>query len=172
MLKELTLDHLVKKAHAKSMITTVEKVLFLKRIDLFSQISSEDLAQIAQITEELQIEEGEDVFLEGEPGNTLFFTVNGQVRIHRGGTILATLGERSVFGEMSLLDMEPRSATVTVVEDVTLLRIEREDFNDILAEKAEIAQGIIKVLSQRLRRTLNMNVSEDKKNANEEAKAG
>ena len=57
------------------MITTVEKVLFLKRIDLFSQISSEDLAQIAQITEEVHIEEGEDVFQEGEPGNTLFFTV-------------------------------------------------------------------------------------------------
>ena len=171
-MSELELDNMRKKSHAAIMITTVEKVLFLKRIDLFSQISSEDLAQIAQITEELQIEEGEDVFLEGEPGNTLYFTVNGQVRIHRGGTTLATLGERSVFGEMSLLDMEPRSATVTVVEDVTLLRIEREDFNDILAEKAEIAQGIIKVLSQRLRRTLNMNVSEDKKTPGQAAKAG
>ena len=144
------------------MITTVEKVLFLKRIDLFSQISSEDLAQIAQITEEIHIEEGEEVFHEGEPGNTLFFIVDGQVRIHRGGTTLATLGERSVFGEMSLLDMEPRSATVTVVSDVTLLRIERDDFHDILAEKAEIAQGIIVVLSRRLRRTLNMNVSQDR----------
>ncbi|MBL91271.1 MAG: cyclic nucleotide-binding protein [Myxococcales bacterium] len=158
------------------MITTVEKVLFLKRIDLFSQIASEDLAQIAQITEEMHIEEGEEVFHEGEPGNTLFFIVDGHVRIHRGGTTLATLGERSVFGEMSLLDMEPRSATVTVVDDVTLLRIERDDFHDILAEKAEIAQGIIMVLSRRLRRTLNMNVSEDVKPETEEnnpaAKAG
>ena len=158
------------------MITTVEKVLFLKRIDLFSQIASEDLAQIAQITEEMHIEEGEEVFHEGEPGNTLFFIVDGHVRIHRGGTTLATLGERSVFGEMSLLDMEPRSATVTVEDDVTLLRIERDDFHDILAEKAEIAQGIIMVLSRRLRRTLNMNVSEDVKPETEEnkpaAKAG
>ena len=152
------------------MITTVEKVLFLKRIDLFSQIVSEDLAQIAQITEEMHIEEGEEVFHEGEPGNTLFFIVDGQVRIHRGGTTLATLGERSVFGEMSLLDMEPRSATVTVVDDVTLLRIERDDFHDILAEKAEIAQGIIMVLSRRLRRTLNMNVSEDVKPETKESK--
>lgn len=153
------------------MITTVEKVLFLKRIDLFSQISSEDLAQIAQITEEIHIEEGEEVFHEGEPGNTLFFIVDGQVRIHRGGTTLATLGERSVFGEMSLLDMEPRSATVTVVSDVTLLRIERDDFHDILAEKAEIAQGIIVVLSRRLRRTLSMNVSQDRSKGSK-AKAG
>ena len=152
------------------MITTVEKVLFLKRIDLFSQIVSEDLAQIAQITEEMHIEEGEEVFHEGETGNTLFFIVDGQVRIHRGGTTLATLGERSVFGEMSLLDMEPRSATVTVVDDVTLLRIERDDFHDILAEKAEIAQGIIMVLSRRLRRTLNMNVSEDVKPETKESK--
>ena len=129
------------------------------------------MAQIAQITEEIHIEEGEEVFHEGEPGNTLFFIVDGQVRIHRGGTTLATLGERSVFGEMSLLDMEPRSATVTVVSDVTLLRIERDDFHDILAEKAEIAQGIIVVLSRRLRRTLSMNVSQDRPKGSK-AKAG
>ena len=144
------------------MISTVEKVLFLKRIELFSQISGEDLAQIAQITDEVHFDDVEDIFQEAEPGATLYFIVSGQINIHRGGHGLSLMGEREVFGEMSLLDSEPRSATATAVGDVTLLKIERDDFNEILAEKPEIAQGIIRVLSYRLRKTLSMNVSKDK----------
>ena len=136
------------------MISTVEKVLFLKSIDLFSQIPGEDLAQIAQITDEVDFGEGERLFSEGETGETLYFIVRGQVRVHRGDKELAVLGERQVFGEMSLLDSEPRSASISAVSDVELLRIDRDDFNEILSEKPEIAQGIIKVLSRRLRDTL------------------
>jgi hypothetical protein len=138
------------------MISTVEKVLFLKSIDLFSQISGEDLAQIAQITDEMTAEEGDEIFKEGEPGDTLYFIVNGTVRVHTDGNELARLSERQVFGEMALLDSEPRSAAIEALTDLTLLKIQRDDFNDILAEKSEVAQGIIKVLSRRLRRTSGM----------------
>lgn len=136
------------------MISTVEKVLFLKSIDLFSQIPSEDLAQIALITDELQVEEGDEVFHEGDLGDALYFVIDGTVRIHSGADELALLGERQVFGEMSLLDSEPRSASASAVSDLTLLKIQRDDFHEILAEKSEIAQGIIKVLTRRLRNTL------------------
>ncbi len=138
------------------MISTVEKVLFLKSIDLFSQIPGEDLSQIAQITDEIRFEEGEEVFHEGDPGDTLYFVIDGRVRVHRSGVDIAVLGERQVFGEMSLLDSEPRSASVNAVTDLTLLKITRDDFNEILAEKGEIAQGIIKVLTRRLRSTLDL----------------
>ena len=60
---------------------------------------------------------------------------------------------RQVVGEMALLDSEPRSASVTALTPLTLLTLVRDDFNEILAEKAEIAQGIIKVLTRRLRAT-------------------
>jgi CRP/FNR family transcriptional regulator, cyclic AMP receptor protein len=138
------------------MISTVEKVLFLKSIDLFSQVPGEDLAQIAHITDELHYEEGDDIFREGEPGDSLFLVIEGKVRVHRGGHALAELGQRQVFGEMALLDSEPRSASVSAVSDLTLLKIARDDFNEILAEKGEIAQGIIKVLTRRLRNTLSL----------------
>lgn len=133
------------------MISTVEKVLFLKGVDLFSAIPGEDLSQIAQIADEVELESGETVVKEGDHGDSLYLIVSGTVRVHRGATEIATLGERQVFGEMALLDSEPRSASVTATTDVTLLRIHQEDFADILAEKSEIAQGIIKVLSRRLR---------------------
>lgn len=138
------------------MITTVEKVLFLKSIDLFSQIPGEELSQIALITDEVMFDAGDEIFREGEPGQTLFFILEGRVRIHSAGVTedLATLGERAVFGEMALLDSEPRSASATSVTDLVCLKIERDDFNEILAEKGEIAQGIIKVLTRRLRDTL------------------
>ena len=136
------------------MISTVEKVLFLKSIDLFSQIPGEDLSQIAQITDEVHYEEGEAIFAEGDPGDTLFFVIDGKVRIHTAGDELAVLGERQVFGEMALLDSEPRSASASAISDITLLKIQRDDFNEILAEKSEIAQGIIKVLTRRVRSNL------------------
>lgn len=141
------------------MISTVEKVLFLKSIDLFSQIPGEDLSQIAQITDEVRFQEGDEIFLEGAPGDTLYFIIQGEVRIHHGRQEVAVLGERQVFGEMALLDSEPRSASVSAVCDLTLLKIVREDFNEILAEKVEIAQGIIKVLTRRLRDTLSRNAA-------------
>jgi CRP-like cAMP-binding protein len=146
------------------MISTVEKVLFLKSIDLFSQIPGEDLSQIAQITDEVHYEEGDEIFHEGDPGDSLYLVIEGRVRVHKGGHDLAVLGERQVFGEMSLLDSEPRSASVGAMTDLTLLKIARDDFNEILAEKAEIAQGVIKVLTRRLRNTLSLSTDDDEDN--------
>jgi CRP-like cAMP-binding protein len=133
------------------LLSTVEKVLFLKSIDLFSQIPGEDLAQVALIATEEAREQGEEIFAEGEAGDALYLVLDGQVRVHRGDRMIAELGERECFGEMAILDASPRSATVTAVQDTNLLKISREDFQEIMSEKPEIALGIIRVLSQRLR---------------------
>jgi len=133
------------------MITTVEKVLFLKSIDLFRGLPGEELATIAEIAEEEPFAAGDPVFAEGEPGDALYLLVEGAVKVHRGGEQLAQLGARDVFGEMAVLDSQPRSASVTVLKDAVLLKIGRDDFRDILQERPEIGMGIIQVLSRRLR---------------------
>jgi CRP-like cAMP-binding protein len=133
------------------MLSTVEKVLFLKSIELFSQIPGEDLAQVALIATEETREANEEVMREGDSGDALYLVLEGQVRVHRGDKEIARLGERECFGEMAILDASPRSATVTAVTEITLLKIGREEFQEIMAEKPEIALGIIKVLSRRLR---------------------
>jgi CRP-like cAMP-binding protein len=133
------------------MITTVEKVLFLKSVDLFRALPGEELSQIAEIAEEQPFAAGEQVFAEGEPGDALYLVVEGSVQIHQGQRQLAQLGARDVFGEMAVLDSEPRSASVTALKDAVLLKIARDDFRDILQERPEIGMGIIKVLSRRLR---------------------
>ena len=133
------------------MISTVEKVLFLKGVDLFKTIPGEELSYLAQITEEVEYAPAQMVVKEGDQGDAMYLIVDGQVKVHRGEHTLAELGQKQCFGEMSILDAEPRSATVTSLTDLTLLKIQRDDFTEILAEKPEISQGIIKVLTRRLR---------------------
>jgi CRP-like cAMP-binding protein len=135
------------------MISTVEKVLFLKSIDLFRALPSEELAQIAEIAEEQPLAKGDQVFAEGEPGDALYLIVEGKVKVHKGDKELARMGVRDVFGEISVLDSEPRSAAVSAIEDAVLLKIGRDDFRDILSERPEIAMGVMKVLTRRLRET-------------------
>lgn len=134
-----------------SMISNVEKVLFLKKIDLFRRIRGDDLARIAEIAEEYSYDQGDLIFSEGDMGDALYLIVSGKVKIHKGDAQLAELGERQCFGEIAILDAEPRSASVTSLAPLLALRIKREDFGEIMQQKPEIAQGVIKVLCGRLR---------------------
>ena len=134
------------------MLSTVERVLFLKSVDLFSAIPGNDLARIAAVTEELHLEEGEQFIRQGENGDALFPIIEGSARVHvRSIGDVATLGERELVGEMSILDAEPRNADCFAQGNVTLLKLRKAEFDDIMAEKPEIARGIIKVLTDRLR---------------------
>jgi len=76
------------------MLTVVEKVLFLKSVELFSEIPGEDLAQVAVISAEEERELGESLVLEGDVGDALYIVLEGKVRVHRGERHIAELGER------------------------------------------------------------------------------
>ncbi len=133
------------------MLSTVEKVLFLKSIDLFSQIPGDSLAQIALIATEESRDVGEQIGVEGEFGDALYLVVEGKLRVHHRDRQATELGEREYFGETSILESLPGPASVTALSATHLLKISREDFQEIMLEKPEIALGIIKVLSRRLR---------------------
>jgi len=133
------------------MISTIEKVLFLKSVDLFKDIPGEDLARVAEIATEVPFEKDERIITEGEMGDCLYLVLEGSVRVLAGEQEVACLGEKQCFGEMAILDSEPRSASVDACEDVFLLKITQDDFYEMMAERSDIAQGIIKVLTGRLR---------------------
>jgi hypothetical protein len=135
-------------------MTTVEKVLFLKGIDLFSALAGEDLAEIARIAEEVARDQGEAILTEGEHGDALYFIIDGRVAVQKGGKTLAELGQRDVLGEMALLDPGPRSASAVALSDVTMLSIGREDFDDIMRDRPEVPIGVMKVLVRRMRATM------------------
>jgi len=136
------------------MISTVEKVLFLKKVDLFSKIPGEDLAKVAEIVKETSFEAGEQIIREGDMGDCLYLIIEGEVDVVAGERQLACLGLSECFGEMSLLDSEPRSACVVAKTDVALLKIEQDDFYEMMTERPEVAQGVISVLTRRLREAI------------------
>ncbi|MCB9598156.1 MAG: cyclic nucleotide-binding domain-containing protein [Sandaracinaceae bacterium] len=133
------------------MRTTLEKVLALKSARVFSQVEAEDLAAMAHAAEEHAFDAGATIVEEGEVGDVLFLLLSGRVTVQRSGTTLATLGPGETFGEMAVLDAEPRSATVVAEEATECLAIASDDFYDVLREQSEIAEGVIRVLTHRLR---------------------
>ena len=134
-----------------SMYSTLEKTIILKSVELFKSIPAENLSKVAQITEEVNFNTDEPIFSEGDYGDSLFIVVNGKVKIHKGVQELALLEKGACLGEMALLDDEPRSADATITEESTLFKIEREGFYEVMAGQTVIMQGIIKLLTGRLR---------------------
>ena len=130
---------------------TVEKILFLRNVPLFSGMPPGELGRLAGIAEEVVYSAGSSIIGQGEHGDTMFLIVEGEVRIYRGEMELAVLKEKDYFGEMSILDGEPRSASVTALSDCLLLRISQADFHEILSGHFEAALAIIRTLTRRLR---------------------
>lgn len=134
-----------------AMLSIIEKVLILKSVDMFSQTPDEVLADVADLLEEMEISEGEMIFKKGDLGDSMYVIVDGKVGVYDEGRLLNYLGEHDVFGEMALLDPEPRLASVTAVEPTRLFRLDQSPFYQLMAERPEVATGIIRLLTRRLR---------------------
>ena len=133
------------------MLTTVEKVIFLQEVDIFESTSTEDLAHIAAITEEIELKKDYIIFKEGEFPDAMYMVIEGTVKLERDNQLVMIAKYKDVFGTWALFDDEPRVVTATTVEDSRLLKIEKEDFIDLLADYVQITQGILKTMVKRLR---------------------
>ena len=129
----------------------IEKVLLLKSLNLFKDTPENVLADLAPLMKEIQYEQRTEIFKEGEIGDCMYIIQQGNIKIHKGTTTLAILKEKEVFGELSLLDADTRSASVTADTDCTLYKIDQEPFYELMDERPEVAKGFIKILCQRLR---------------------
>ena len=129
----------------------VEKVLLLKSLNIFKDTPENILADLAPLMQELQYDPGVEIFKEGDTGDCMYVIKQGNIRIHKGETTLAILKDKEVFGELSLLDAETRSASATTETECALYKIDQEPFYELLDERPEVARGFIKILSQRLR---------------------
>ena len=106
-----------------TMFTVLERITTLKKIDLFSNIPSKILYHVSQITEEVEFLEGETIFTEGDFGDHMLVIAKGKVRIHKGEKTIVEMNDGACFGEMAILDGEPRSADATALEDCILFKI-------------------------------------------------
>lgn len=140
------------------MNSNAEVVDLLKGVELFSSLSNEQLDVIAQVALEKTYSKEETIILEDDDSYQAFFLIaSGEVKVYMTGTdgretILALLGKGDFFGEMSLLDGEPRSASVRSVVSANLLIIRREDFLQQIAKFPDLAMSLLMELSRRLRK--------------------
>ncbi|MCS5614467.1 MAG: cyclic nucleotide-binding domain-containing protein, partial [Candidatus Marinimicrobia bacterium] len=155
LLKTLPINQYLLDSKQLSMYSTLEKALILKSIDLFETIPSEELIRVAQIADEEQFETDSLLFEEGDFGDSMYIVANGKVRVHKGERTIVELEKGACVGEMALLDQEPRSADVTVNADTTLLKITQDGFYELMSSNMEIMHGIVKLITNRLRKATN-----------------
>jgi CRP-like cAMP-binding protein len=137
----------------RKLLLTIEKMLLLKGVSLFSHVPDPILFEIATIVKDETVLEGKLILQKDEVGDCMYIIASGRVRIHDGAQAIAWLGEKDVFGELALLDSEPRNASATAVEETYLLRLDQNTFYELISDYPEVLRGIIRVLTQRLRDT-------------------
>jgi CRP-like cAMP-binding protein len=128
------------------------RVEHLLRVPLFAECTDQEVARIAAIARTLETPAGTVVTEMGGPGDFFFFIIDGQVSVQSAAGVGDPLRPGDFFGEMSLLDGEPRSATVTATTDLRLLVIDHTHFWRLLNDTPDLVRSIFKVLSRRVRR--------------------
>ena len=124
----------------------------LRRVPLFADCTDEELTRIVAISRTVEMPVGTVVTEIGKPGDAFFFIVDGQVSVETPAGVGDPLRPGDFFGEMSLLDGEPRSARVTATTSLRLLVIDGANFWRLLHDTPDLVRRIFKVLTRRVRR--------------------
>lgn len=137
------------------MLTTMEKILFLRKVPIFDGLSPDELKAISYTLTEEEVSPDQVVFRQGDIGDRMYIIVSGKVAVVRetpsGEETLATLRPMDFFGEMAVFDNDVRSATVKAMTSAVLLVVHRERLNQLMGDSEEIGLQVIRVLSSRLR---------------------
>jgi CRP-like cAMP-binding protein len=135
------------------MLTVIEKVKLLLDVDILAQSTSEELAYIAAIAEEEELPPGAVIFRTGDLPDAMFIVLSGRIQMVRGGSdgIELEVGPGEAIGAWALFDDQPRALTAKTLDTCRLLRIDREEFFDVLSDHLGITQGIFKTLVRRIR---------------------
>jgi len=128
------------------------KVELLQGVSLFSACSGRELTRIASLADEIAVPEGRVLIRQGRPGREFFVIVEGKAKVSARGKKATIIGPGAGFGEMSLLDQGPRSATVTAQSDMYLLVLDSRSFFSLIEEVPSVAQKIFRVMAARLRK--------------------
>ena len=127
------------------------KLELLGNVPLFRACSKRDLRRVAALAEELDVPEGKVLTKQGEPGWEFFVIADGRAKATIRGRASASLRRGSFFGEMSLLDGGPRTATVTAETDMQLLVLSSRSFSSLIEEVPSVGRRVLQVMAERLR---------------------
>jgi CRP/FNR family transcriptional regulator, cyclic AMP receptor protein len=126
------------------------KVDSLRRAPLFSDLSKDELQQLAKVTEDLEVEEGKVLCREGEPAQEFFVIIDGEVEVTRQGRRLSTLSDGDFFGEIALLEDIPRTATVTATKPLRFFVLTRQAFWSTVDRNPQVERKVLRALAKRV----------------------
>ncbi len=129
----------------------LDRVNALKTIPLLAGLPHSDLEQLAKKVAEVRHAQGNEIIKEGTSGSSVFLIIEGRCEVRRGNNLIRELKVGEFFGELSILDPAPRTATVRAVESSVLLMLEGYDFRTALKSSMQMSQRLIVVLAERLR---------------------
>lgn len=134
---------------------SIETMTILSQLPLFGELTTRQLAELADVVRWEVVAPGTPIVAQDEPGSAMYVIESGAVRVEAAGPtgprLLGQLGRGELFGEMALFEDDVRSATVTATARTRLGRIERADFEDLVEEVPGIALALCRVLSRRVR---------------------
>ena len=134
-------------------VPLVERVIFLRKVPLFEALPPQELEPIAAVAEEEDFSEGELLAVRGEPGDTLYVIVDGQVQVLGADEReLAVRGPGDFIGEMAVISSKPRAASLVAMSDVRVLELHKPAFEAILRERPETALAMMRILCDLLAR--------------------
>jgi CRP/FNR family transcriptional regulator, cyclic AMP receptor protein len=123
----------------------------LRRAPLFEGLSRKELAQLARVSEDMEIPQGQVLTKEGEIGHEFFVILDGEARVTRQGRKVANIGPGSAFGELALLEKAPRNATVVADSDMELVVLGQREFAGLIDEVPGFARKLLAGMAHRLR---------------------
>jgi CRP/FNR family transcriptional regulator, cyclic AMP receptor protein len=129
-----------------------QKIDLLKKVHLFSNLSQRHLGEIAKHADQVQVEKGRVLVQQGKIGWEFIFIVEGKARVEKDGKVIRQLSKGDFFGEISLIDGEPRTSSVIAETNMTLLIVHKPSFDHLLEKIPGLQRKILISLCQYLRR--------------------
>lgn len=143
------------------MTTHSTALAILQRNYLFHELSESSLKHVADVATRRNVAKGSVIFSQGDPGDALYGIASGRVRISAAGSagqevFLSIMEPGDTFGEIAVCDDLPRTASVTALDDTSLIVIKRRDFLELIENEPKLAINLLKLLCARLRWTSNL----------------
>jgi CRP-like cAMP-binding protein len=143
------------------MLNSVERLLFVRNVPIFRELRDDFLVRLASVMDEVFYDSNYTIITEGLEGRAMYILVSGRVSVRIGSQEVAQLKTNDCFGEMSVFDAEPRSASIVTLEPCTCLVLTQQQLYDAIDETPGIAVNILRLLSRRIRE-LNLDLNEIK----------
>lgn len=133
------------------MASRTEHLGHLAEVPLFSACTRKDLEKIARASDEVEVKAGRVLVEQGRPGHEFFLILEGEASVRRDNRKVASLTKGQYFGELSLLDRGPRTATVTADSDMRVLVLGQREFLGVLDDVPGLSYKILRIMAHRLR---------------------